>query len=250
MSGAGTPASHGACQAQLTSSRARRGGLEGLDAERGEAPGGRDPGGPDAAQRPHAFLDVLGDRVDTTVQVPLVALSAVLVLAAIIDQAGSRSLADHAAAMYAPYGKRPDPNLLSSQLAVSCWPGRPTLSWTSYASAATGRLASCSNGWSWSRRRKTRQFLAIVATPEVSGSCDGAWSAGSSTTDGEAAAVRAADRAEYLERRGMPDRGSQSPDRETRATRAHNHQQQGPCYRTAEDALMRSAALGACWTPA
>ena len=41
-----------------------------------------------------------------------VALSAVLVLAAIIDQAGSRSLADHAAAMYAPYGKRPDPNLL------------------------------------------------------------------------------------------------------------------------------------------
>ena len=33
-------------------------------------------------------------------------------LAAIIDQAGSRSLADHAAAMYAPYGKRPDPNLL------------------------------------------------------------------------------------------------------------------------------------------
>lgn len=23
-----------------------------------------------------------------------------------------------------------------------------------------------------------------------------------------------------------------------------------PCYRTAEDALMRSAALGACWTPA
>jgi hypothetical protein len=48
----------------------------------------------------------LGDRVDTTVQVPLVALSTVLVLAAIIDQAGSRSLADHAAAMYAPYGKR------------------------------------------------------------------------------------------------------------------------------------------------
>ena len=41
-----------------------------------------------------------------------VALSAVLVLAAIIDQAGSRSLADHATAMYAPYGKRPDPDLL------------------------------------------------------------------------------------------------------------------------------------------
>ncbi len=29
-----------------------------------------------------------------------------------IDQTGGRSLADHAAAMYAPYGKRPDPNLL------------------------------------------------------------------------------------------------------------------------------------------
>jgi hypothetical protein len=71
-----------------------------------------------------------------------------------------------------------------------------------------------------------RQFLAIVATPEVSGSCDGAWPAGSSTTDGEAGTVRAADRAGYLERRGMPDRGSQSPDRETLATRAHNHQQQ------------------------
>jgi hypothetical protein len=41
-----------------------------------------------------------------------VALSAVLVVVAIIDQAGGRSLAGHAAAMYAPYGKRPDPSLL------------------------------------------------------------------------------------------------------------------------------------------
>ena len=41
-----------------------------------------------------------------------VALSAVLVVVTIIDQAGGRSLADHATAMYAPYGKRPDPNLL------------------------------------------------------------------------------------------------------------------------------------------
>jgi hypothetical protein len=31
---------------------------------------------------------------------------------AIIDQTGGRSLADHAATMYAPYGKRPDPDLL------------------------------------------------------------------------------------------------------------------------------------------
>ena len=41
-----------------------------------------------------------------------VALSAILVVTAIIDQIGSRSLADHAAAVYAPYGKRSDPNLL------------------------------------------------------------------------------------------------------------------------------------------
>jgi hypothetical protein len=41
-----------------------------------------------------------------------VALSAVLVVVAIIDQTGGRSLADHAAAMYAPHGKRPDPSLL------------------------------------------------------------------------------------------------------------------------------------------
>ena len=41
-----------------------------------------------------------------------VALSAVLVVVAIIDQAGARSLADHTAVMYAPYGKRPDPSLL------------------------------------------------------------------------------------------------------------------------------------------
>jgi hypothetical protein len=41
-----------------------------------------------------------------------IALSAVLVVVAIIDQTGGRSLADHAAAVYAPYGKRPDPNLL------------------------------------------------------------------------------------------------------------------------------------------
>ena len=41
-----------------------------------------------------------------------IVLSAVLVVVAIIDQTGGRSLADHVAAMYAPYGKRPDPSLL------------------------------------------------------------------------------------------------------------------------------------------
>jgi hypothetical protein len=57
------------------------------------------------------------------------------------------------------------------------------------------------------------RFLVIVATPEVLGSCDGPWSAGSGTTDGEAGAVRAADRARHVERGGVPDRGSQSEDR-------------------------------------
>jgi hypothetical protein len=41
-----------------------------------------------------------------------IALSAVLVVVAIIDQTGGRSLAEHASAKYAPYGKRPDPSLL------------------------------------------------------------------------------------------------------------------------------------------
>ena len=41
-----------------------------------------------------------------------VVLSAVLVAAGIIDQVGVHSLTDHATAMYAAYGNRPDPNLL------------------------------------------------------------------------------------------------------------------------------------------
>ena len=41
-----------------------------------------------------------------------IVLSAVLVVVAIIDQAGGRSLAELAAAIYAPYGKRADPSLL------------------------------------------------------------------------------------------------------------------------------------------
>jgi hypothetical protein len=39
-------------------------------------------------------------------------LSAVLVVVAIVDQTGGRSLADHVTTMYAPYGKHPDPSLL------------------------------------------------------------------------------------------------------------------------------------------
>jgi hypothetical protein len=41
-----------------------------------------------------------------------IVLSAVLVVVAIIDQTGGRSLADHVTTMYAPHGKRPDPSLL------------------------------------------------------------------------------------------------------------------------------------------
>ncbi len=41
-----------------------------------------------------------------------VALSAVLAVAAMIDQFGVHSLTDHAAAIYTPYGKRADPGLL------------------------------------------------------------------------------------------------------------------------------------------
>ncbi len=41
-----------------------------------------------------------------------VVLSVVLAAAAVVDQTGGHSLTDHATAVYAPYGERPDPNLL------------------------------------------------------------------------------------------------------------------------------------------
>ena len=41
-----------------------------------------------------------------------VLFSAVLLVAAVVDQAGGQSLVDHAAAVYGPYGKEADPNLL------------------------------------------------------------------------------------------------------------------------------------------
>ena len=41
-----------------------------------------------------------------------VGLSVVLVVAALVDQIGGRSLAEHATALYAPYGKDPNANLL------------------------------------------------------------------------------------------------------------------------------------------
>ena len=39
-------------------------------------------------------------------------LSAVLLVAAVVDQAGGQGLIHHATAVYAPYGKEADPNLL------------------------------------------------------------------------------------------------------------------------------------------
>ena len=51
----------------------------------------------------------LSERVAT---VAAVALSAALGLAAIVDQIGGRSLADHASATYAPYGNDPSAGLL------------------------------------------------------------------------------------------------------------------------------------------
>ena len=71
-----------------------------------------------------------------------------------------------------------------------------------------------------SRQSRTGRFLAIVATPELFGSCDGSWSGGSGAADGEAGVVHAVDRAGHLERGGLPDRRRESADREALATRA------------------------------
>ena len=83
-----------------------------------------------------------------------VALSAVLVVAAIIDQTGGRSLADHAAAMYAPYGKQPDPNLLYGLL---------------YTVAAVGALLWLLVARSVRSRRRSAPVLAVVVTTITAG---------------------------------------------------------------------------------
>ena len=76
-----------------------------------------------------------------------VALSAVLVVVAIIDQTGGRSLADHAVTMYAPYGKRPDPNLLYGLV---------------YTVAAVGALLWLPVVRSVRSHRRSARVLAIV----------------------------------------------------------------------------------------
>jgi hypothetical protein len=62
---------------------------------------------------------------------------------------GSRSLADHATAMYAPYGKRPDPNLLYG---LVC------------AVAAVGALLCLPVIRAVRSRRRSAPVLAVVVT--------------------------------------------------------------------------------------
>jgi hypothetical protein len=78
-----------------------------------------------------------------------IALSAVLVVAAIIDQTGGRSLADHAIALYAPYGKQLDPNLLYGLV---------------YTVAAVGALLWLLVIRSVRSRRRSAPVLAVVVT--------------------------------------------------------------------------------------
>jgi len=78
-----------------------------------------------------------------------VALSVVLVVAAIIDQAGGRSLADHATDVYAPYGKQPDPNLLYGLV---------------YTIAAIGALLWLLAIRSVRSRRRSAPVLTVVVT--------------------------------------------------------------------------------------
>ena len=83
-----------------------------------------------------------------------VALSAVLVVAAIIDQADGRSLADHVAAIYAPYGKQPDPNLLYGLV---------------YTVAAVGALLWLLAIRSVRSRRRSAPVLTVVVTTITAG---------------------------------------------------------------------------------
>jgi hypothetical protein len=74
---------------------------------------------------------------------------------------------------------------------------------------------------------RLRRILMIVATLEGSRSCDGRQrSAGCGAADGQAGAVRRADRAGRHQFGGVPDRRYQPPHGQTLATRPNNHQQQ------------------------
>src|SRR6266496_6005004 len=62
---------------------------------------------------------------------------------------------------------------------------------------------------------RQRRFLAVVATPDRFGSCDGTPGTGGAAASREAGAVRAADRAGVQQPGGVPDRRDQPADRET-----------------------------------
>lgn len=83
-----------------------------------------------------------------------VALSAVLAVVAIVDQVGGRSLADHAAAMYAPYGKQPDPDLLYGLV---------------YTVAAVGAVLWLLVIRSVRSRRRSARVLTVVVTVITAG---------------------------------------------------------------------------------
>jgi hypothetical protein len=83
-----------------------------------------------------------------------IALSAVLAVVAIVDQASGRSLADHVTAMYAPFGKRPDPGLLYGLV---------------YAVAAVGALLWLLVVRAVRSHRRSAPVLAVVMTVITAG---------------------------------------------------------------------------------
>ena len=68
------------------------------------------------------------------------------------------------------------------------------------------------------------RVLPIVANARGIGSSDGSPTTGSGAADGEAEAVRWVDRPGCPERRGLPHRRHHLADRDTLATRPHDHQ--------------------------
>lgn len=72
-----------------------------------------------------------------------------LVVVAIVDQAGGHSLADHVTAVYAPYGKRPDPGLIYGLV---------------YTVAGVGVLLWLPVLWAVRSHRRVASVLTVVVT--------------------------------------------------------------------------------------
>ena len=106
------------------------------------------------------------------------------------------------------------------------------------ATAATVMMRSWSAALS--RPFSLWRFLAVVATPDSFGGCDGAPGTGCVAAGREAGAVRAADRA-GVQPGGVPARRDQPADRETVATRPHGHRRGRP-----EAALCSCDHAGGC----